>query len=448
MRARGAQATDIVVLVVAADDGVMPQTVEAINHARAAEVPILVAINKVDRPDANVERVKQELSNHGLVPEEWSGDTICVPVSAKTGEGVEQLLEMLLLQADVMELRASPNRLAKGVIVEARLDRGRGPVATVLVQEGTLRVGDSFVCGSEFGRIRAMMDDKGGRLKEAMPATPVEILGLGGVPSAGDVIIAVQDDHKARQVAEYRRSKRRDADMSKTAKVSLDELYEQVQSGSVKELKVVVKADVQGSIEALSEALARLSTAEVRLVVIHGSVGGITESDVLLASASNGIIVGFNVRPEPKAANLAEAEGVDIRLYSVIYEALTEIEDAMTGLLEPTLRENVLGRAEVRQTFGVSGIGVVAGCHVVDGKIVRSASVRLVRDHVVVHEGRIGSLKRFKDDVREVATGYECGIALDGYNDVKVGDVIEAFEMVEVARKPTGGQSASAARSG
>ena len=435
MRARGAKVTDLVVLVVAADDGVMPQTVEAINHARAAEVPILVAVNKIDKPDANPERVKQELGNHGLAPEDWGGDTIVVPVSAKTKEGIPQLLDMILLQADVLELRANPGRLAKGTIVEARLDRGRGPVATVLVQEGTLKVGDAFVCGTQYGRIRAMVDDKGRRIEAAGPSTPVEILGLGGVPEAGDVFVAVQDDQKARQVAEHRRAKQRDAEMAKTAKVSLDELYQQIQTGEVKELKVVLKADVQGSVEALSEALRRLSTDDVRLAVLHGSVGGITESDVLLASASNAIIIGFNVRPEPKAGSLAEREGVDIRLYTVIYEAVNDVRDALEGLLEPTFREKVLGRAEVRQVFAVSGIGQVAGCAVSDGKIVRGAKARLLRDHVVVHDGRIGSLKRFKEDAREVATGYECGLSLEGFQDVKVGDVVEAYEVEQVARR-------------
>ncbi|TMA43082.1 MAG: translation initiation factor IF-2 [Deltaproteobacteria bacterium] len=447
MRARGAKVTDLVVLVVAADDGVMPQTVEAINHARAAEVPILVAVNKIDKPDANPERVKQELGNHGLAPEDWGGDTIVVPVSAKTKEGIPQVLDMILLQADVLELRANPGRLAKGTIVEARLDRGRGPVATVLVQEGTLKVGDAFVCGTQYGRIRAMVDDKGRRIEAAGPSTPVEILGLGGVPEAGDVFVAVQDDQKARQVAEHRRAKQREAEMAKTAKVSLDELYQQIQTGEVKELKVVLKADVQGSVEALSEALRRLSTDDVRLAVLHGSVGGITESDVLLASASNAIIIGFNVRPEPKAAALAEREGVDIRLYTVIYEAVNDVRDALEGLLEPTFHEKVLGRAEVRQVFVVSGIGQVAGCAVSDGKIVRGAKARLLRDHVVVHDGRIGSLKRFKEDAREVTSGYECGLSLDGFQDVKVGDVVEAYEVEQVARRlaPTASKGQPAA---
>jgi len=447
MRARGAKVTDLVVLVVAADDGVMPQTVEAINHARAAEVPIVVAINKIDKRDANPEHVKQELGNHGLAPEEWGGDTIMVPVSAKSKEGIAQLLDMILLQADVLELKASPGRLAKGTIVEARLDRGRGPVATVLVQEGTLRPGDAFVCGTQYGRVRAMMSDKGQRIEEAGPSTPVEILGLGGVPEAGDTFVAVQDDQKARQVAEHRRTKQREAEMAKTAKVSLDDLYQQIQTGEMKELKVVLKADVQGSVEATSDALRRLSTDDVRLNVLHGSVGGITESDVLLASASNAVVIGFNVRPEPKAAALAEREGVDIRLYTIIYEALNDVRDALEGLLEPTLQEKVLGRAEVRQTFTVSGIGQVAGCFVAEGKILRGAKARLLRDHVVVHDGRIASLKRFKEDAREVAGGYECGMSLEGYQDVKVGDVIEAYEVEQVARRlpPAAAKGAQAA---
>src|SRR3989454_1528854 len=447
MRARGAKVTDLVVLVVAADDGVMPQTVEAINHARAAEGPILVAGNKIHKPDAHPERVKQERGNHGLAPEDWGGDTIVVPVSAKSKEGVPQLLDMILLQADVLELRANPSRLAKGTIIEARLDRGRGPVATVLVHEGTLKVGDAFVCGTQYGRIRAMVDDKGRRIDAAGPSTPVEVLGLGGVPEAGDIFVAVQDDQKARQVAEHRRGKQREAEMAKTAKVSLDELYQQIQTGEVKELKVVLKADVQGSVEALGEALRRLSTDDVRLAVLHGSVGGITESDVLLASASNAIIIGFNVRPEPKAGALAEREGVDIRLYTVIYEAVNDVRDALEGLLEPTFHEKVLGRAEVRQVFAVSGIGQVAGCAVSDGKIVRSAKARLLRDHVVVHDGRIASLKRFKEDVREVTSGYECGLSLEGFQDVKAGDVVEVYEVEQVARRlaPTASKGQPAA---
>jgi translation initiation factor IF-2 len=447
MRARGAKVTDIVILVVAADDGVMPQTVEAINHARAAEVSIIVAMNKIDKADANPDRVEQELANHGLAPEKWGGDTIVVPVSAKTREGVPQLLEMILLQADVLELRANAGRQAKGTIVEARLDRGRGPVATVLVQEGTLRPGDVFVCGTEHGRVRAMVNDRGQRIELAGPSTPVEILGLGGVPEAGDTFVAVENDQKARQVAEHRRGKQREAEMAKTAKVSLDELYQQVQSGEVKELKVVLKADVQGSAEATAEALGRLSTDDVRVNIIHGAVGGITESDVLLAAASNAVIIGFNVRPEPKAAGLAEREGVDIRLYTIIYEAINDVRDALEGLLEPTYQEKILGRAEVRQVFNISGVGAVAGCFVTDGKVVRGAKARLLRDHVVVHDGRVGTLRRFKDDVREVVGGYECGIALENYSDVKSGDVIEAYEVEEIARRlqPSGKAAAQAA---
>ena len=435
MRARGAKATDIVVLVVAADDGIMPQTVEAINHARAANVSIVVAINKIDKPEASVERVEQGLANQGLVPEAWGGDTVVVPVSARTKQGIPQLLEMLLLQADVLELRARSLGMARGVIIEAKLDRGRGPVATVLVQDGTLKVGDPFVCGTQYGRIRAMIDDRGEKLMEAGPATPVEILGLSGVVQSGDVVAVVSDEAKARQVAEHRRGKERDAEMAKTSRVSLDDLYQQIQAGDVKELRVVVKGDVHGSAEALADALQRLSTDEVRLNVLHSSVGGITESDMLLASASNAIVIGFNVRPEAKASSLAVREGVDIRLYSVIYDAVNDVRDALEGLLEPTVRERALGRAEVRQTFNVSGLGTVAGCWVNDGKITRSARVRLVRDSVVVYDGRVTSLRRFKDDVREVASGYECGVGLENYQDVKVGDFIEAYDTEHVNRR-------------
>jgi translation initiation factor IF-2 len=419
--------------------------VEAINHARAAEVPIIVAVNKIDKPGSNTERVKQELGNYGLAPEDWGGDTIVAPVSAKSKEGIPHLLEMILLQADVLDLKANSARNAKGTIVEARLDRGRGPVATVLVQEGTLRVGDSFVCGSEYGRIRAMVDDKGKRIDAAGPSMPVEILGLGGVPAAGDVFVALQDDQKARQVAEHRRGKQREAEMAKTAKVSLDDLYTQIQSGDVKELKVVLKADVQGSVEAIADALRRLSTADVRLNVIHGSVGGITESDVLLATASNAIVLGFNVRPEPKAAALSEREGVDVRLYTIIYEALNEVREALEGLLEPTLHEKIMGRVEVRQVFTISGIGPVAGCYVLDGKIVRGARARLLRDNIVVHDGKVGSLRRFKEDTREVAAGYECGASLENYADVKAGDIIEPYEVEQVARRLTPGKGAHSA---
>jgi translation initiation factor IF-2 len=448
MRARGAKVTDIVVLVVAADDGVMPQTVEAINHARAAGVPIIVAMNKIDKPETKLERIKQSLADYGLVAEDWGGDTICVPVSAKTKEGIPQLLEMLLLQADILELKANPDKLARGTIVEAKLDRGRGPVATVLVQEGTLKVGDPFVCGGNYGRVRAMIDDKGQKIDTAGPSTPAEILGLQGVPEAGSPFVAVTDEATARQVAEHRRGKQREASLVKTAKVSLEDLYQQIQTGDVKELRVVIKADVQGSVEALSEALTRLSTEEVRLNVLHASVGGITESDVLLASASNAVVIGFNVRPEVKATEIADREGVDVRLYTVIYDALNELRDAMEGLLEPTVREKTVGRAEVRQVFNIPSFGVVAGSFVVDGKITRNASARLVRDHVVVHSGKIGSLRRFKEDAREVQSGYECGIGLENFQDIKAGDVIEVFETERVARRlsPPGAKSTGVER--
>ena len=442
MRARGAKVTDIVVLVVAADDGVMPQTVEAINHARAAEVPIIVAVNKIDRPDANLEKVKRGLSDYGLVTEDWGGDTVFAPVSARTKEGIPHLLEMLLLQADILELTANPEKLARGTIVEAKLDRGRGAVATVLVQEGTLRVGDAFVCGVFYGKVRAMIDDQGRKANEAPPSLPVEILGLQGVPQAGDSFVAVSDEAKARQVAEFRQAKQRESELVKSSKVSLEELYDQIKAGDVKELRVVLKADVQGSVEALTEALSRLSTGEVKLRVIHGSVGGITESDILLAAASNAIVIGFNVRPESKAASLAAQERVDVRLYTVIYEAVSDVRAAMEGMLEPTYREQTHGRVEVRQIFNIQGMGTVAGCYVTEGKIQRGSLVRLLRDQVVVHEGKLASLRRFKDDVREVASGYECGLALENFQDIKVGDVVEAYERVSVLRRmsppPTG----------
>jgi translation initiation factor IF-2 len=435
MRARGAKVTDLVVLVVAADDGIMPQTQEAIDHARAAEVPIIVAVNKIDKPEADLERVTRELGNFGLAPEAWGGDTIVVPVSAKTRQGIPQLLEMLLLQSDVLELTAGAERRARGTIIEAKLDRGRGPVATLLVQEGTLKVGDAFVCGLEYGRVRAMIDDQGRKLDQAGPSTPIEILGLTGVPAAGDTFVAVADEAKARQVAEHRRTKQRASELATTSKVSLEDLYSQIQAGGVKELKLVLKADVQGSVEAIRDALTRLGTDEVKLTVIHASVGGITESDVLLAAASNAIVIGFSVRPESKAANLAGREGVDIRLYNIIYEVVSDIRDALEGLLEPTLHERTVGRAEVRQIFSVPSAGRVAGCFVVDGKIIRGAKARVVRDHVVVHDGKIDTLRRFKDDAREVAAGYECGLSLDAFPDVKEGDVIEVYEIESIARQ-------------
>ncbi|BCA79518.1 translation initiation factor IF-2 [Desulfuromonas sp. AOP6] len=429
MRARGAKVTDIVILVVAADDGVMPQTKEAINHSKAAEVPIIVAINKMDKPEANPDRVKQELTEFGLVSESWGGDTIFVEVSAKQRLNIDQLLEMILLQAEVMDLKANPDKLAKGAIVEARLDKGRGPVATVLVQEGTLRIGDPIVSGVHFGRVRTMTDDRGGRVTEAGPSVPVEVTGLSGVPDAGDTFHAVDDEKTAKDVAQHRQQKLREAELAKTSKISLEQLYARIQQGDVKELKVIIKGDVQGSVEAVKDSLLKLATEACRLVVIHTGVGGITESDITLATASDAIVLGFNVRPETKASALAEAEGVDIRLYNIIYDAVADIRDAMEGLLAPTFREKHLGRAEVRETFTISKVGTIAGCYVVDGKLLRSSQVRLVRDSVVIWEGKLSSLKRFKDDVKEVATGYECGISLENYNDIKVGDFIEAFEM-------------------
>jgi translation initiation factor IF-2 len=436
MRARGAQVTDIVVLVVAAEDGVRPQTLEAINHSKAAKVPIIVAINKIDKPEADPDRVKRELSDQGLVPEDWGGDTIFVPVSAKKRIGIENLLEMILLQADVMELKANPNKPGRGTIVEAKLDKGRGPVATVLVSTGTIRPGDVFVTGQHSGRIRMLLNDKGKKEREATPSYPVEVIGLSGVPQAGDSFVVMEDEKKARQVAQSRMQKLREAELALHKRVTLDDLFSQIQKGEVKELNIIIKADVQGSVEAVSESLTKLSTEAVKLNVIHGSVGAITESDVMLASASNAIIIGFNIRPEPKASQLAEAEGVDVRLYNIIYNAIDEVRLAMEGLLEPTLKEKILGRAEVRQTFSVPKIGVIAGCYVLDGVITRgSAGVRVLRDNVVIFEGKLSSLKRFKEDVREVQTGYECGIGVENFNDIKVGDVIEAYDVEKLATK-------------
>jgi translation initiation factor IF-2 len=433
MRARGAQATDIVILVVAADDGVMPQTVEAINHARAANVPIIVAVNKIDKPEADPERVKRELSNYGLVPEEWGGQTIFVPTSAKKGTGIDQLLEMTALQAEILELKANPNRAAKGVIIESRLDRGRGPVATVLVQNGTLREGDAVVVGAHSGRIRALIDPSGKKVKSAGPSDPVEILGLSGVPAAGDVLVAVSDERKARQIAAMRQEKEK-AKVKAAQRVTLESLHRQIQTGEVKELRLVLKADVQGSVEALTESLERLSTDEVKLKVIHSSVGAITESDVMLASASNAIVLGFNVKPEPKAASQAQANGVDVKTYNVIYEAINDVRAALAGMLAPEIRETTLGRAQVRQIFVISKLGPVAGSYVQDGKIVRGARVRVRRGDTVVGEGTISSLKRFKDDVREVLAGLECGIGVDGVSGIQPGDILEAFTTEEVAR--------------
>jgi len=433
MRARGAKVTDIVILVVAADDGVMPQTREAINHSKAADVPIIVAINKVDKPGAKPEKVKQELTEFGLVPEDWGGQTIFVEVSAKQRINLEALLEMVLLQADVMDLKANPEKGARGTIVEAKLDRGRGPVATVLVQEGTAKVGDYFVAGLHYGRVRAMQNDRGEKLLAAGPSMPVEVIGFNGVPDAGDVFVSLPDEKQAKEIALLRQQKTRETELAKSSKLSLEQLYEKIQQGEVKDLNVIVKGDVQGSVEAVSESLKKLTTAAVRLIVIHSSVGAINESDVNLASASNAIILGFNVRPEVKAHQLAEKEGVDIRLYNIIYNAIDDIKKAMEGLLSPTFKEKQLGRAEIREVFSVPKIGNVGGCYVLDGKMVRNAQVRLLRDNIVIYEGKMSSLRRFKDDVKEVATGYECGIGLENYNDIKVGDIIEDFEMEKVA---------------
>ena len=432
MRMRGAQATDIAILVVAADDGVMPQTIEAINHAKAAGVQIIVAINKMDKPNANPDRIRQQLTEYELVDENWGGDTIMVPVSAQTGEGVDQLLEMILLVAEVQDYKANPNRKARGIIIEARLDKGRGPVATVLVKNGTLRVGDTIVAGTAYGRVRAMTNDKGERVKSAGPSDPVEVIGFGEVPDAGDLISAVDDDRLSRQVAEERKDKLRAALIKSQQKTTLDDLFNQISAGEIKDLNIIIKADVQGSVEAVRQSLEKLSNDEVRVRTIHGGVGAITETDVMLASASNAIIIGFNVRPDNNAREIAEREKIDIRLYRVIYNAIEDVQAAMKGMLAPKFRENILGHAEVRQTYKITGVGTIAGGYVTDGKIARNASIRLLRDNVVVHEGKIDSLKRFKDDAREVAQGYECGIGIERFNDVKVGDVIECFVMEEV----------------
>ena len=434
MRARGALVTDIAILVVAADDGIMPQTVEAINHAKAAEVSIIVAINKIDKEGANPDRVKQELTEHGLVPEEWGGDVICVEVSAKQHKNIDSLLEMVLLTAEVKELKANPNRKARGTVIEAKLDKGRGPVATVLVQNGTLRQGDIIVTGTAVGRVRAMVDDKGKKIKEAIPSTPVEIVGLSETPDGGDPFYVVDDERAARNVVETRKQKIKDEANKARQRVNLDDLFSQIQQGDVKDLNIIVKADVQGSVEAVRQSLEKLSNEEVRVRVIHGGVGAITESDVTLASASNAIIVGFNVRPDVGGRNAAELNKVDMRMYRVIYEAIEEIEAAMKGMLAPTFREAVIGHAEIRQTFKVSGVGTIGGCYVTDGKIQRNCSVRIVRDGIVIHEGELDSLKRFKDDVKEVNSGYECGMGFVRFNDIKEGDNVECYIMEEVKR--------------
>jgi translation initiation factor IF-2 len=434
MRARGAQVTDIAILVVAADDGVMPQTIEAINHAKAAQVPILVAVNKIDKPEANPDRVKQQLSEYGLVAEEWGGDTIFVPVSAVRGDGIEELLEMILLLAEVGELKASPDRAGRGTVIEAKLDRGRGTVATVLVQDGTLQVGDSMICGSIAGKVRAMINDRGERINKAGPSTPVEIQGLNDVPMAGDRFQVVSDDRVARQVAQKRAFKIKEASRRVT-RITLDDLFKQIQEGEVKDLNLILKGDVQGSVEALQDALFKLSLEEVQIKIIHTGVGSINESDIMLASASNAIVIGFNVRPDNNARKLAEVDEVDVRLYRIIYEAIADIKAAVTGLLKPIMKEVILGQAEVRQLFKVSRLGSIAGSYVIEGKITRNALIRVIRDGIVVLEnGRIDSLKRFKDDVREVLTGFECGILIENYNDLHEGDIIEAYTMEQVAR--------------
>ncbi|ACA45084.1 translation initiation factor IF-2 [Clostridium botulinum] len=435
MRARGAQVTDIVILVVAADDGIMPQTQEAISHCKAANVPLIVAINKIDRPGANIDKVKQELTEYGLVAEDWGGDTICVPVSAHTKEGIDDLLEMILLSSEILELKANPNRKAKGTVVEAKLDKGRGPVATLLIQNGTLRVGDSIVVGSTYGRIRAMFNDKGRNIKSAGPSTPVEILGLSEVPEAGDKFYQVKEEKTARSIADKRKEKIRDEYLQSTHKVSLEDLYNQIQEGTVKELGLIVKADVQGSVEALKQSLEKLSTGEVKVRVIHGGVGAINETDVTLATASNGIILGFNVRPDNNAIIASEKDGVDIKTYRVIYDAIEDIKSAMLGMLEPEFKEVVIGTAEVRQVYKISSVGTIAGAYIQTGKLARNAGARVIRDGIVIFESELASLKRFKDDAKEVAQGYECGLSIEKFNDIKEGDIIECFIMEEIKKK-------------
>ena len=435
MRARGAQVTDIVILVVAADDGIMPQTKEAINHCKAAEVPMIVAINKIDRPGANIDRVKQELTEYDLVSEDWGGDTICVPVSAKTGENLESLLEMVLLTSEMQELKADPNRKAKGTVIEAKLDKGRGAVASLLIQNGTLNVGDSLLVGSTYGRIRAMFDDKGKKIKSAGPSIPVEILGLSEVPSAGDRFIVCKDEKTARNMAELRKQKIKADSHQASNRVSLEDLYSQIQEGKVKELAIVVKADVQGSVEAIRQSLEKLSTDDVKVRVIHGAVGAITETDVTLAAASNALVIGFNVRPDGKATVQAEKEGIEIKTYRIIYDAIEDVKSAMIGMLEPEYKEVVNGKAEVRMTYKISNVGTIAGCYVIDGKIVRNSEIRVIRDGIVIFESTLASLKRFKDDAKEVARGYECGLSVEKFNDLKEGDIIESFTMEAIKRK-------------
>ncbi|MEN8075550.1 translation initiation factor IF-2 [Clostridioides difficile] len=435
MRARGAQVTDIVILVVAADDGIMPQTKEAINHCKAADVPMIVAINKIDRPGANIDRVKQELTEHGLVSEDWGGDTICVPVSAKTGENLESLLEMVLLTSEMQELKADANRKAKGTVIEAKLDKGRGAVASLLIQNGTLNVGDSILVGTTYGRIRAMFDDMGKKIKSAGPSIPVEILGLSEVPSAGDRFIVCKDEKTARNMADLRKQKIKADSHQASNRVSLEDLYSQIQEGKVKELAIVVKADVQGSVEAIRQSLEKLSTDDVKVRVIHGAVGAITETDVTLAAASNALVIGFNVRPDGNAMVQSEKENIEIKTYRIIYDAIEDVKTAMIGMLDPEYKEVVNGKAEVRMTYKISNVGTIAGCYVLDGKIVRNSEVRVIRDGIVIFESTLASLKRFKDDAKEVAKGYECGLSVEKFNDLKEGDIIESFTMEAIKRK-------------
>ncbi|MBY0755579.1 translation initiation factor IF-2 [Clostridium sardiniense] len=435
MRARGAQITDVVILVVAADDGIMPQTKEAINHCKAAGVPMVVAINKIDRPNANIDRVKQELTEHGLVAEDWGGDTVCVPVSAKQGEGIDTLLEMVLLTSEMLELKANPDRKAKGTVIEAKLDKGRGSVASLLVQNGTLHVGDSILVGATYGRIRAMFDDTGKKIKSAGPSIPVEILGLSEVPAAGDRFNQVKDEKTARNMAEIRKEKDKTDSLNARHRVSLEDLYSQIKEGTVKELDIVVKADVQGSVEAIRQSLEKLSTDDVKVRVIHGGVGAITETDISLATASNAIVIGFNVRPDSNSVAAAEREGVDVKTYRIIYDAIEDVKSAMIGMLEPEYKEVILGKAEVRETYKISSVGTIAGCYVLDGKITRNSDIRIIRDGIVVFESTLASLKRFKDDAKEVRSGYECGLSVEKFNDLKEGDIIEAYTMEAIVRK-------------
>jgi len=436
LRARGAKVTDIVVLVVAADDGVMPQTIEAINHAKAAGVPIVVAVNKIDKPEANPQRVRTQLSDYGVIPEEWGGQNIFVDISAKKRIGIENLLEMILLQAEIMELKANPDRPARGTIIESRLDKGRGPVATLIVQNGTLRVGDAFVAGTTYGKVRALIDDTGKRINEAPPSTPVEVVGFEEVPQAGDSFTVVEDEKIARQIANARAQKKRLAEMQKAQKLTLQDLYEKIKEGSVKELNLIIKGDVQGSIEALKKAVEDITHPDIKVKVIHTAVGGITESDVNLAATANAIIIGFNVRPEIKAQELAEQLGVDIKLYSIIYEVIDDVKKALQGMLEPEIKERVIGRAEVRAVFKISKVGTVAGCYVLNGTISRASDgIRVIRDNIVVYEGKISSLKRFKEDVREVQAGYECGLTIENFNDIKEGDILENYVLEKVPVK-------------